>query len=83
MRRVYSKEFKQDAISLVIEQGYGCTEAARSLGIHQAEDVPVYEDKEITFDELQACITKTLYFFQGCHNMGCVAKIGAQGIEVT
>lgn len=36
MRRVYSKEFKQDAISLVIEQGYGCSEAARSLGIHQA-----------------------------------------------
>ena len=29
----YSKEFKLDAISLVIEQGYSQAEAARSLGI--------------------------------------------------
>jgi transposase len=33
MRRVFSKEFKQDAVSLVIEQGYSCAEAARSLDI--------------------------------------------------
>lgn len=29
----YSKEFKLDAISLVIEQGYTQSEAAKSLGI--------------------------------------------------
>ena len=34
MSRVkYSKEFKLDAISLVLEQGYGRKEAADSLGI--------------------------------------------------
>ncbi len=48
-RKVYSKEFKLDAISLVLEQDYGRSEAARSLGInanmlgrwvkeHQADD---------------------------------------------
>lgn len=35
-RKKYSKELKLDAVSLVLEQGYGCTEAAKSLGIHQA-----------------------------------------------
>ena len=30
----FSKEFKRDAISLVIEQGYSKVEAARSLGVH-------------------------------------------------
>ncbi len=35
MRRSFSKEFKQDAVSLVIDQGYSCSEAARSLGISQ------------------------------------------------
>ena len=32
-RRKYSKEFKLDAISLVLEQGYSRAEAARNLGI--------------------------------------------------
>ena len=32
-RRKYTKEFKLGAISLVTEQGYACSEAARSLGI--------------------------------------------------
>ena len=36
MRREFSKEFKQDAISLVIEQEYSRIEAAKSLGIHSA-----------------------------------------------
>jgi transposase-like protein len=31
-RKKYSKEFKLDAISLVVEQKYTQTEAARSLG---------------------------------------------------
>ena len=34
-RKKYSKEFKLDAVSLVLDQGYGCVEAAKSLGIHQ------------------------------------------------
>ena len=34
MRREFSKEFKRDAVSLVIEQGYSRVEAARSLGVH-------------------------------------------------
>ena len=32
-RKKYSKEFKLDAVSLVVEQGYTRSEAARSLGI--------------------------------------------------
>jgi len=32
-RKKYSKEFKLDAISLVKEQHYSCTEAAKNLGI--------------------------------------------------
>ena len=34
MKREYTKEFKRDAISLVLDQGYSKTEAAKSLGIH-------------------------------------------------
>jgi transposase len=34
IRKKYSKEFKLDAVSLVIEQGYNRAEAARSLGIN-------------------------------------------------
>ena len=34
IRKKYSKEFKLDAISLVTEQGYMRSEAARSLGIN-------------------------------------------------
>ena len=48
-RKQYSKEFKLDAVSLVLEQDYGRSEAARGLGInanmlgrwvkeHQADD---------------------------------------------
>jgi transposase len=33
-RRVYTDEFKQDAIRLVTEQGYNAAEAARNLGIN-------------------------------------------------
>jgi transposase len=33
-RKKYSKEFKLDAVSLVLEQGYSQTEAARSLAIN-------------------------------------------------
>ncbi|STX35346.1 transposase [Legionella cincinnatiensis] len=36
LRKKYSKEFKLDAVGLVLDQGYGCTEAAKSLGVHQA-----------------------------------------------
>jgi transposase len=33
-RKQYSKEFKLDAVSLVLEQDYSRAEAARSLGIN-------------------------------------------------
>lgn len=36
MKREFSKEFKRDAISLVIEQGYSRIEAAKSLDLHSA-----------------------------------------------
>jgi transposase len=32
-RREYTDDFKRDAVHLVTEQGYGVTEACRSLGI--------------------------------------------------
>ena len=49
IRKIYSKEFKLDAVSLVLEQDYARTDAAKSLGInanmlgrwvkeHQADD---------------------------------------------
>lgn len=34
-RKKYPKEFKLDAVSLVLEQGYSRAEAARSLSINQ------------------------------------------------
>src|ERR1700759_1464722 len=34
-RRVYTPEFKTEAVKLVTEQGYSVAEAARSLGIHE------------------------------------------------
>ena len=36
MSREFSKAFKRDTVSLVIEQGYSRVEAARSLDIHTA-----------------------------------------------
>ena len=33
-RKKYSKEFKQDAVRLVTEQGYAIAEAARNLGLN-------------------------------------------------
>ena len=35
-RKHYSKQFKVDAVKLVIEQGYNVSEAARNLGIHHS-----------------------------------------------
>jgi transposase len=35
-RKKYTKEFKEDAIRLVLEQGYKQTEAARSLGVDRS-----------------------------------------------
>ena len=34
IRKKYTKEFKLDAVSLVTEQGYNRSEAAKSLGIN-------------------------------------------------
>lgn len=35
-RKKYSKEFKLDAVSLVLDQGYTITEAARSLEVNRS-----------------------------------------------
>jgi transposase len=32
-RRRFTQEFKDDAVSLVLEQGYSCAEVARRLGV--------------------------------------------------
>lgn len=36
-RKQYSKEFKLDAVSLVLEQGYSRSQAAKSLGINPSQ----------------------------------------------
>ncbi|MEX2257653.1 MAG: transposase [Woeseia sp.] len=35
-RRTHNREFKQEAVSLVTDQGYSCAEAGRSLGVNGA-----------------------------------------------
>ena len=35
-RKHYSKQFKIDAVNLVIEQGFNVSQAARNLGIHHS-----------------------------------------------
>ena len=35
IRQHYTKEFKNDAVNLVLEHGYSANEAARRLGINQ------------------------------------------------
>jgi transposase len=35
-RKHYSKQFKIDAVKLIIEQGYKISEAARNLGLHHS-----------------------------------------------
>ena len=34
-RRKFTPEFKDDAVSLVLEQGYSCAEVARRLGVRE------------------------------------------------
>jgi transposase len=33
-RKIYTAEFKREAVSLIMHHGYGVSEAARNLGIH-------------------------------------------------
>jgi transposase len=33
-RKMYTAEFKREAVSLITEHGYGVSEAARNLGLH-------------------------------------------------
>lgn len=51
-RKKYSKEYKLDAVSLVLDQGYTVTEAARSLEINRS--VLQRWIKEFQSDEGQA-----------------------------
>ena len=34
-RRSFSREFKHDAASLVVDQGYSCSEAGRAVDVHE------------------------------------------------
>jgi transposase len=34
-RRSFSTEFKHDAASLILDQGYGFTEASRAVDVHE------------------------------------------------
>ena len=64
-RKKYSKEFKLDAIALVIEQGYSRAEAARSLSVdpnalgrcikeHQDDDGQAFRGNgKLTPDQLE------------------------------
>ncbi|MDY6895432.1 MAG: transposase [Thermotogota bacterium] len=48
-RTKFNKEFKADAVSLVLEQGYSNTEVGRRLGIHHssiARWVREYRDRQ-------------------------------------
>jgi len=42
-RKKFTKEFKADAINLVLEQRYSCSEVGRRLGIHSSEYLPLGE----------------------------------------
>ena len=33
-RKIYTAEFKREAVSLISDHGYGVSEAARNLGLH-------------------------------------------------
>ena len=33
-RKIYTAEFKREAVSLITNHGYGVSEAARNLGLH-------------------------------------------------
>ncbi len=35
VRRIYTREFKVEAVKLITEKGYSVAEAARSLGLHE------------------------------------------------
>jgi transposase len=64
-RRVYSAEFKSDAVRLVTEQGYSLAAAARNLGVHpnllqswkrklETEIQGLTEDERMELKRLQA-----------------------------
>jgi transposase len=51
-RKQYTKEFKLDAVNLVLEQGYGRAETARRLGINS--NMLARWEKELTENNDQA-----------------------------
>ena len=71
LRKKYTKEFKLDAVSLVIDQEYSRAEAARSLGInsnmlgrwvkeHQADDGQAFRGKgKLTAEQEESKNLKT------------------------
>ncbi len=51
-RKIYSKQFKIDAVKLVTDQGYKVSEAARNLGINH--DLIRRWKRELESDDIQA-----------------------------
>jgi transposase-like protein len=73
-RKKYTKEFKQDAVRLVTEQGYKQTEAARNLGIDRG--MLGRWIKEFQTDEGEALhATDTITDLEPCIN-GAVSETG-------
>ena len=52
VRRHHSQEFKREAVALVVEQGYSCTAAGRSLDVSGAL-IGRWKD-ELTADQTEA-----------------------------
>ena len=70
-RKKYSKEFKLDAISLVIDQGYTRIEAARSLDVNvnmlrrwvkeqQTDDGQAFRGNGKLTPELEECVFRVM-----------------------
>jgi transposase len=59
-RQNYTKEFKSDAVKLVTEQGYSCTEVGRRLGINHSNVTRwVREHRNVQEEPTQAGIPRS------------------------
>ena len=56
-RRVYSQEFKLNAVRLVIQEGYSLAAAARSLGVH-ASQIRKWKEKFMPQDKESPSLTE-------------------------
>lgn len=56
-RRVYSQEFKLDAVRLVTQEGYSLAAAARSLGVHVSQ-IRKWKEKFMPQDKESPSLTE-------------------------